>query len=65
MQYELSCPLCTQSLTIDAETDDEAMEKFMKEAKAHVVEQHPNFASAPEEMLKGMIQAGMKKKETE
>jgi uncharacterized protein YbaR (Trm112 family) len=65
MQYILNCPLCNQSLAIDAETDDEAMEKFMKEAKAHVVELHPNLASAPEEMLKGMVQAGMKKKETE
>lgn len=65
MQYSFKCPLCNQSLTIDAETDDEAVEKFLAEGKVHVAEHHPGAASLPEEQLKAMIRFGMKKQETQ
>lgn len=65
MPYSMKCPLCSQSLTIDAETDEDALEKIMKEAKTHVAENHPNFVSLPEEQIKAMVRAGMKKHEAE
>lgn len=65
MQYSFKCPLCSQSLTINAETDDEAVEKFMEEGKVHVKEHHPGMASFPEDQMKAMIRFGMKKKETQ
>jgi len=64
MKYFLKCPLCSQSLTIDADTDDDAVERFMAEGKAHTEEHHPNMPAMPEEQVKAMIRFGMKKQES-
>ncbi|MBC8357978.1 MAG: hypothetical protein ISS41_00950 [Candidatus Aminicenantes bacterium] len=64
MKYSLKCPLCNQSLTIDAETENDAVEKFLSEGKVHTKKHHPNIPAMPEEQMKTMIRFGMKKQES-
>lgn len=61
MQYSVKCPLCSQSLTVDAESDEAAVEITLKEAKAHMETHHPFIGAMPEDQMKAMIRIGMKK----
>jgi len=63
MKYSLKCPLCSQSLTIEADNDEAALERFMEEGQNHMKEHHPQVPAMPEEQMKAMIRFGMKKEE--
>ena len=63
MKYSMKCPLCNQSMTIEAESDDAAIAAFMEEGKNHMKEQHPDAPSLPDEQMQAMIRFGMKKEE--
>jgi hypothetical protein len=63
MKYSMKCPLCNQSLTIDAENDDAAVDAFFEEGKNHMKEHHPNVPSMPEQQMQAMIRFGMKREE--
>lgn len=63
MRYSLKCPLCNKALTIEADNNDAALERFLEEGKNHMKEDHPQVPAIPEEQLKAMIRFGMKKDE--
>ena len=63
MKYSMKCPLCNQSLTVEAENDDVAVSTFMEEGKKHMQEHHPNAPVLPDEQMQAMIRFGMKKEE--
>ena len=60
MKYSFSCPLCRESVTVEAPTDAEAVEMILTQGRQHAKEAHPKFP-VPDAMLKSMIQTGMKK----
>ena len=62
LKYTYSCPLCKESVTIDAATEEEALEMIIAEGKTHAKTAHPGFP-IPEQMLRNMIKGGMKKVE--
>jgi len=61
MQYSVKCPLCSQNLMIDAESDEAALEVILKEAKAHMETHHPFVGAMPDDQMKAMIRIGMKR----
>lgn len=63
MKYSISCPLCQQSVIVDAETDEQALDKIVKEGEIHAKEVHPKMQPMPEQLMRKLVQAGMKKKE--
>ena len=62
LKYTYSCPLCKESVTIEAVTEEEALEMIISEGKEHAKTAHPGFP-IPEQMLRNMIKGGMKKVE--
>jgi hypothetical protein len=62
LKYTYSCPLCKESVTVEAATEEEALEMITKEGKDHAKTAHPGFP-IPEQMLRNMIKGGMKKVE--
>lgn len=61
MRYSIKCPLCSQSLTVDAESDEAALETILKEAKSHMEMHHPFIGALPEDQMKAMVRIGMKR----
>lgn len=61
MQYSLACPACEHTLTVDAQNDEGAIEKFMEEGKIHLIQAHPEMAATPEEGLRNMVRTNMRK----
>ncbi len=61
MNYSLKCPLCSQSITIDAESDDAAVERLLTEGKDHMKKHHPQLPAMADDQMKAMIRLGMKK----
>ncbi len=60
MAYEMKCPLCGQDMTVDVETEAEALELILAEGVKHVEEAHKNLPM-DKDMLKQLIQTNMKK----
>ena len=60
MAYEMKCPLCGQELTVDVESETEALELILAEGIKHVQEAHKDLPM-DEAMLKQLIQTNMKK----
>jgi predicted small metal-binding protein len=48
-------------MKVDAQNDDEAMNKLMAAGKVHVKDAHANMPPMPEQKMKDMFKAGMKK----
>jgi hypothetical protein len=62
LKYTYSCPLCKESVTVESETEEEALNLIITEGKEHAKTAHPGFP-IPEQMLRNMIKGGMKKAE--
>ncbi len=60
MAYEMKCPLCGQEMSVDVESEAEALELILKEGIKHVQEAHKDLPM-DEAMLKQLIQTNMKK----
>ncbi len=60
MAYEMKCPLCGQEMSVDAESEDAAIESILAEGIKHVQEAHKDLPM-DEGMLKQLIQTNMKK----
>ncbi len=60
MAYEMKCPLCSQEMSVDAESEAEALELIFDEGIKHVQEAHKDLPM-DEDMLKQLIQTNMKK----
>jgi predicted small metal-binding protein len=62
MKYSFKCPApCNYEIKVDAQTDDDAMNKIMAAGQVHVRESHPDMPSMSEQQMKDMLKAGMKK----
>ena len=62
MKYSFTCPApCNYEIKVDAQTDDDAMNKIMAAGKVHAKEKHPNMPPMSEQQMKDMFKAGMKK----
>jgi len=63
MKYSFKCPApCNYEIKVDAQNDDDAMNKLMAAGKVHAKEAHPNMPPMPEQKMKDMFKAGMKKR---
>ncbi|MCJ7580928.1 MAG: hypothetical protein MUP98_10390 [Candidatus Aminicenantes bacterium] len=60
MSYEMKCPLCGQEMSVDSESEAEALELILGEGIKHVKEAHKDLPM-DEDMLKQLIQTNMKK----
>jgi predicted small metal-binding protein len=62
MKYSFKCPApCNYEIKVDAQNDDDAMNKFIAAGKVHAKEAHPNTTPMSEQKMKDMFKAGMKK----
>jgi predicted small metal-binding protein len=62
MKYSFTCAApCNYEIKVDAQTDDEAMTKIIAAGKVHIKEAHPDMPPMPEQQMKDMLKAGMKK----
>jgi len=62
MKYSFQCPApCNYEIKVDAQTDDEAINKIMAVGKLHAKEAHPEMSPMSEQQMKDMLKAGMEK----
>lgn len=64
MQYSFTCPIegCSETLTVEAKDDDEAVTQLSEKAKGHLKEKHPDIHKTDEE-IHDDIQSHMEKEE--
>jgi predicted small metal-binding protein len=61
MKYFCQCPPpCTYEIKMEANNDDEAVEKIMKVGAAHIKEAHSDMKISAAQM-RSMVRANMKK----
>jgi len=62
MQYSFTCNQGhdPQTFTVDAENEDEAVEKLMEQTQPHLAEAHSNMPSMSPDEAKNMIRGGLK-----
>ncbi len=60
MGYEMKCPLCGQEMSVDVDSETEAIELILDEGIKHVEEAHKDLPM-DEGMLKQLLQTNMKK----
>ena len=61
MKYSCQCPPpCTYEIKVEANNDDEAVEKIMKAGAAHIKEAHSDMKISEAEM-RSMVRSNMKK----
>ena len=61
MEYSCQCPPpCTYEIKVEANNDDEAVEKIMQAGAAHVKEAHSDMKIS-EEQMRSMVRSNMKK----
>ena len=63
MKYSFTCPFpgCGHTMTVDAQNDDQAIEKLLVEGDKHGKAVHPNLPQQPLEQAQTMVRVGMKK----
>jgi predicted small metal-binding protein len=62
MKYSFKCPSpCNYDIKVDAQNDDEAINKIMAAGKVHMKDAHANMPPMSEQQMKDMLTAGMKK----
>ncbi len=54
-------PPCNYEIKVDANNDDEAVNKIMTEGTKHVKSSHPDMPPPSEEEAKAMVRTRMKK----
>lgn len=59
MQYSFKCPACDHVLTVDAQNDDEAVQKLMAAGGEHLSSMHPGMPMDPG--MEGMVRSQMQK----
>ena len=60
MTYSFQCPACLKKLEVEADGDDDAVNKIMVAGKEHGEEVHPDMKTDPAEMEK-MVRDQMQK----
>jgi predicted aldo/keto reductase-like oxidoreductase len=62
MKYSFKCPApCNHQIKVDAQNDNEAVDKIMAAGKVHAKAAHPDMPQRSEKQMKDMLKAGMKK----
>ncbi len=62
MKYSFSCPApCNYKINVDAQSDDEAVNKIVEEGKVHAEKAHPDMPPMTEDQMKGIVRMGMRK----
>jgi hypothetical protein len=62
MKYSFTCPApCNHEIKVEANNDDEAINKIMAEGKTHAQKAHPDMPPMTEDQMKLMLRAGMKR----
>jgi hypothetical protein len=62
MKYSFKCPApCNHEIKVDAQNDEEAMNKLMAAGKVHAKEKHSDMPAMSEQQMKDMLKTGMKK----
>lgn len=61
MNYSFKCPACDHILTVEAASDNEALEKFMAAGDEHMKAVHADAPAMPENQMKEMVRTGMVK----
>ncbi|MBI2594585.1 hypothetical protein HYW39_02705 [Candidatus Curtissbacteria bacterium] len=63
MTYTFTCAQGHEPMTftVEAENDDEALQKIKEQTQGHVAEKHPELASMPEDQVNNMIMSNWKK----
>jgi hypothetical protein len=62
MKYSFSCPApCNFKIDVDAQSDDDAINKMVAAGKVHAKEAHTDMPSMTDEQMKGMVRAAMQK----
>ncbi len=62
MKYSFKCPApCNYEIKVDAQNDNEAVDKIMAAGKVHAKSAHPDMPPMSEQKMKDMFKAGMKK----
>ncbi|HEX2965072.1 MAG TPA: hypothetical protein VHO84_04775 [Syntrophorhabdaceae bacterium] len=61
MKYSITCPApCNHEIKVDAQNDDEGINKLLVAGKAHAKEAHPDMSMSDQEMRE-MISNSMTK----
>lgn len=63
MTYTFTCSQGHEpvTFTVEAENDDEALQKIMEQSSSHVQEVHPELANMPEDQVKNLIMSSWTK----
>ena len=62
MKYSLSCPPpCSHKINVDAQSDDEGIDKIVEKAKEHVKDAHPDMPPMSDSEMKEMVRSSMQK----
>ena len=62
MRYLFKCPgACNYALMINAQNDDEAVDRIIETGEVHRKETHPDIPSMTREQLRNIVRSGMKK----
>lgn len=62
MKYSFTCPApCNYEIKVDANSDDEAVNKILAEGAKHAKTAHPDMPPPGEEQARAMVRTRMKK----
>ena len=63
MKYSFKCPACEHTVAVEAENDDEAVNKINAEGATHAAQVHPDMPPMSEEQMTQMVRQSMTKEE--
>lgn len=63
MNYSFKCPACEHTITVEAENDDEAVQKINTEGVVHAQQVHPEMPPMSEEQMTQMVRENMTREE--
>lgn len=60
MKYTLKCPMCEEVMTVEADTEEEAMKMMKEKGTAHMMAMHKDAPTMTEEESEKMIKENWK-----
>jgi predicted small metal-binding protein len=62
MKYSFKCPdPCNYEVKVDAQNDDEAVNRIIKAGEVHRKQAHPDMPPMTMDQLKNIVRSGMKR----
>ncbi|MEK9146626.1 MAG: hypothetical protein AAB639_00335 [Patescibacteria group bacterium] len=65
MKYTFKCPACGQPVEVEAENDDEAVDKLMAAGDVHQKEVHAEMPPMPQDQMRNMVREQMTKEQSQ